>query len=266
MEPLPRNTPGGATRTAPGSTSGVAAPAEAVAVQRWLDHRRNIGDTPDHLAQELIAAGWSADAAAATALRSLRSSDHHRLAYGTLTVSAGFAALAGATSMHLLLMGDPDPYLLAEAVTVFVAAAPIAVWSFLSTRSLEQRSAHAVWSPARRAWFAALALCTAIVGIIRLLVYVHGAALALTGATGDPLDLTDLAQVAVSVCVALPLYLWSYREWRRSALLVSGLRDPITPPLPPAGGRPRPPSSGGAPSTGSAICPPVPSGPWTPAR
>lgn len=249
MEPLPR-TPD----------------SEAVAIQRWLDHRRNVGDTPDHLAQDLIAEGWSADAAADTALRSLRSSDHHRLAYATLTVSAGFSALAGATAMHMLLEGAPDPYMLAEAVTVFVAATPIAAWSALSTRSLELRSAHAVWSPSRRAWFAALATCTAVVGIIRLLVYVHGAALALTGATGQALDVTDLAQVAVSVCVALPLYLWSFREWRRSALLLSGLRDPLTPPLPPAGGHhaasrpPRPPVQQG----GTQTPPPIPSRPCTP--
>lgn len=218
------------------------------ALRLWLDRRRNAGDTPDRIAEDLVAAGWNADAAADVAVASLRSSDRHRLAYGVLTVSAGFAALAAATSLHLLLVHDPDGSWmaasrardLAEALTVLAAAAPTAAWSFRWTRSIEASSAHAVWSPARRSWFGALAACTAVIGLVRLLVYVYGAALALTGASGEPLSVVDLAQVAVSVAVALPLLWWSAREWRRSALLVSGLRDP-------------------QPGTTA----PVPSGPWT---
>jgi hypothetical protein len=227
------------------------------ALRSWLDRRRNAGDTPDRIAEDLVAAGWNADAAAGAALSSLRSSDRHRLAYGALTVSVGLAALAGATSMHLLLRGEAgDPYALAEAITVLVAATPVAGWSARVARDVEGRSAHATWSPSRRWWFGALALCTAVVGIVRVLVYVHDAALSLTGASSEPLTATALAQVAVSVGVAVPLFWWALREWRRSALLVSGLRDPQ-----PFG----PTSTGPAPSGPQQDGPPpVPSWPWTP--
>ena len=72
-----------------------------------------------------------------------------------------------------------------------------------------------------------------MVGIVRLITYVHAVITSLVTATPQPLYGEDLAQVAVSLGVAVPLFWWSFNEWRRSNLVISGLR-------------PAPPTEGGA--------------------
>jgi hypothetical protein len=195
-------------------------------VQRWLDGRRNVGETPDHIADELVGSGWNADVAATAALRSLRSSDRRSLLYGTLTVSVGLAALCLATTLHLVIRPDGNAVELAWAITVLTAAAPVAAFAARRAWVAEQESAHVVWSPSRRGWFGALALCTGLVGIVRILTYVYEVAASITGASATPLTAGELAQVLVSVSVTVPLFWWSSSEWRRSMVLVSGLTDP----------------------------------------
>jgi hypothetical protein len=192
---------------------------------RWLAARRNAGATPAEITTELVAAGWDADQAASWSLRSLRSADHHHLVYAAVTWMTGIAALSGATSLDLLIAGNPDPVALAAAFTFFVSTTPLAVWALVSMDRVERTSRHAVWSPAKRLWFATLATCSGLVGIVRLLHFVYVVAASLTGARLEPLDIEAVAQVCVTVGVALPLFVWSIREWRRSALLISGLRE-----------------------------------------
>jgi hypothetical protein len=197
----------------------------AFADTSWLTARRNAGATPADITTELVAEGWSADQAAAAALRSLRSSDYHQLTYAGVTWMTGIAALSGATSLHLLIADNPDPVGLAVAFTIFVSTMPLAIWACIAKQRVEERSRHAIWSPARRLWFATLALCSGLVGMVRLLHFVYVVAASLTGARPEPLDIEAVAQVAVTVGVALPLCWWSATEWRRSALLVSGLSE-----------------------------------------
>ncbi|HKY15741.1 MAG TPA: hypothetical protein VJM33_12520 [Microthrixaceae bacterium] len=192
---------------------------------QWLTVQRNAGATPADITTTLVANGWNADQAASWSLRSLRSTDYHHLTYAGVTWMTGIAALSGATSLHYLIDGNPNPVALACAVTFFVSTVPLAVWAMINMRRVEERSAHAVWSPARRLWFATLATCSGLVGLVRLLHFVYIVAASLTGARAEPLDIEAVAQVAVTVGVSLPLFWWSMQEWRHSALLISGLSD-----------------------------------------
>ncbi len=191
----------------------------------WLTARRNAGATPADITTELVASGWNADQAARFSLRSLRSTDYHHLIYAGVTWMTGIAAISGATALHFLIDSNPNPTALATAVTLFISTLPLAIWAHVAMRRLESESRHAVWSPDRRLWFATLATCSGIVGMARLLHFVYEVAASLTGARSQPLDIEAVSQVAVTVGVALPLFWWSVTEWRRSALLISGLSD-----------------------------------------
>jgi hypothetical protein len=194
-------------------------------LRNWLTERRNAGETPADIAADLVRSGWDADTSARVALRSLRSADRQTLTYATLCLCAGFAALGTASSGHLLLAGNPEPMTLTTMLTLALVATPIAITAALGARRAEQRSTFVMWSPARRGWFGALALCTGLVGIVRLLGYVFGAIATLTGAVDDDFSVVAALQVLVSLSVALPLFVVSFREWRRSNLVIAALSD-----------------------------------------
>jgi membrane protease YdiL (CAAX protease family) len=209
--------------------SGPAAPAgpfpTAVDLDRWLVIRRNDGATPAEIATQLVRSGWSADAAAAVALRSLRRADRRPLLWFSLCWAAGLAAVGLTTSLHQLLGEVPDRPLAALALTVSLVMAPIAAGCAVLARRVVEQSDLAVWSPDRRAWFGTLAACTAVVGLVRLIAYLYAVVASLVAATEQPLYGRDLAQVGVSLAVALPLFWWSFTEWRRSNVAISGLRE-----------------------------------------
>lgn len=194
-------------------------------VGRFLVARRNAGVTPDEITRDLVAGGWSADRAAATALRSLRRTDHHSLLYWTLTFSAGFAALATASSLHLAMRpaAQRSALALASWITIALVAAPLAAVAAHFAGRAERRSAHAVWSPTRRTLFGTLATITAVVGLGRLLTYVFEVVAATVGVPGYELSAGSFAQVVVSLGVSVPLFSWALLEWRRSNLLIRGL-------------------------------------------
>ncbi len=205
-----------------------AAPWDPFGLQRWLTERRNAGVRPDAIAAELVGAGWDADGAARISLRSLRSSDRQTLTYAALTLSAGLAALGAATSAHLIVDGNPDPVLLTCMLTMWLIATPIAVVVGCAARRVESRSSFVMWSGARRGWYGTLALCTGLVGIGRLLHYVFAAIATLTGASSGEFTAAAAAQVGLSLAVSIPMFLWSFREWRRSNLVISALSsDPV---------------------------------------
>ncbi len=186
----------------------------------WLVEQRNEGRTPDDIATSLVASGWDADSAARTSLRSLRAVDRQTLTYASLTVSSGVAALSTASAVHLGLAGNPDPIALTWAITVALVAAPIALLLGRHARRVERRSDFVLWSASRRGWFGALALCTGTVGVARLVTYLFSAVATLTGASEESFDLVAAAQVLVSLGAAVPLFLWSLHEWRRSDLVM----------------------------------------------
>ena len=159
------------------------------------------------------------------ARRSLRRSDHHRVLYGTLCWSVGLGALGLATGLHQLLADTPDPEWAALAFTLAVVLLPLAGWCLWSAQQVEASSAHAVWSPTRRMWFATLAACTAIIGLIRLITYVYLVIAAMTGARATPLTPDDQFQVLISLAIVVPLFVWSFHEWRRSDVVLSGLKE-----------------------------------------
>lgn len=215
--------PGTATRDPWAPASHQALLGDHLRLQRWLTERRNAGVRPDAIAATLVAAGWDADSAASTSLRSLRSSDRQTLTYAALNLSAGLAALGAATSAHLIVDGNPDPILLTCMLTMWLIATPIAVVVWCAARRIEARSSFVMWSGARRGWYGALALCTGFVGIGRLLHYVFDAIATITGARPGQFTVAAAAQVALSLAVSIPMFLWSFREWRRSNLVISAL-------------------------------------------
>jgi hypothetical protein len=194
-------------------------------VGQWLVERRNAGETPAEITTELVARGWDADVAADTARRSLRRSDLHRALYGTLCWSIGLGALGLATGLHQVLADTPSPQLAAISFTLAVVLLPLGAWCAWTARSVEEASAHAVWSPTRRMWFGTLASLTAVIGLVRLITYVYLMIASLTGARATPLAPEDQLQVLVSLGIVVPLFAWSFREWRRSDVVISGLRD-----------------------------------------
>ncbi|MFV0316961.1 MAG: hypothetical protein ACK5O2_08365 [Microthrixaceae bacterium] len=207
-----------------------SAPVESARVgqqdaRAYLTERRNEGVTPERITRELITNGWDADTAGRAALRSLRRADHHSLLYWSLTFSAGFAALATASALHLALIpaDERSAMALATWITVALVAAPLAAVSAHFARRVEAASSHAVWSPTRRALFGTLAGVTAVVGLGRLLTYVFEAVAAMVGVEGYELTSASLPQVIVSLAVSVPLFTWSLIEWRRSNVLIRGL-------------------------------------------
>lgn len=194
---------------------------------QFLTERRNAGVTPDAITRELIANGWSADSAAAAALRSLRRTDQHGLLYWTLTFSAGFAALATASALHLAMIPETQRSALSLAIwiTIALVALPLALVSGHFAKQVEAHSAYATWSPTRRALFGTLSGVTAVIGVGRLLTYVFEAVAATVGVAGYELTPASLPQVIVSIAVSVPLFTWALLEWRRSNVLIRGLGE-----------------------------------------
>lgn len=190
---------------------------------QWLIDQRNAKATPDEITTRLISNGWDADSAARASLRSLRSSDRHTLTYAALNLSTGLAALGLATALHLLIAGNPDPHALTWMLTMTVITTPIAAVSGYFTHRAERTSDFVMWSPSRRGWFGALAVCTGIVGLVRLIAYVYNAIATLTGASTERFSLESASQVVVSTAISIPLFVWSFIQWRRSNLVISAL-------------------------------------------
>lgn len=223
LDPRPGPSPSGPSASGPARVQW-----SGTDVGHWLAQRRNAGDTPAEIATLLVRHGWDADAAADTSLRSLRRSDRHRVLYATLCWSVGLAALGLATGLHQVLSPhlDHDARVTAAfSFTLVVVLGPLAGFCAWSAKRTEAESPHAVWSPTRRMWFGTLALCTATVGLIRLVTYVYRMIAAMVGARDMALEPSDQFQVVVSLAVAVPLLVWSFLEWRRSDVVISGLRE-----------------------------------------
>lgn len=197
--------------------------AQPPVLAQWLVLRRNAGATPAEITTELVTAGWDADRAARASLGSLRSADRQSLLYAAATITAGVGAATAGSSAHLIIAGNPRPLELTTMLTVCLVALPIAAVSIVATRRVEQRSRFVLWSPSRRTWFGALALCTGAIGIVRLLSYLYLAIATITGASTEPFSVEAAAQVVASLAIAIPLFVWSFREWRRSNLVISAL-------------------------------------------
>lgn len=108
-----------------------------------------------------------------------------------------------------------------------VVAAPISVTGMVWARRIEATEPHAIWSPSRRTLFATLALCTAVVGVIRLLAHTFNLVAASLGAYGYDFTPASLAQVMITLGLATPLFAWSLMEWRRSNVALRLVTKPV---------------------------------------
>ena len=64
-----------------------------------------------------------------------------------------------------------------------------------------------------------------MIGLIRLITYVYLVIAAMTGARATPLTPDDQFQVLISLAIVVPLFVWSFHEWRRSDVVLSGLKE-----------------------------------------
>lgn len=213
----------------PASGQTMASPATGLALAGWLTQRRNEGATPDQISRQLVDSGWNADAAAQVALRSLRTSDRHRMVYSATCWGTGIATLGIGTALHLALQAEANPLDIAFFVTLMVVAAPIAVAGIVWSRRIEATEPHAIWSPTRRTLFATLALCTGVVGIFRMLSYTFNLVAASLGAEGYDFTPASLVQVLITLGLAVPLFWWSVLEWRRSNVALRLMTRPVRP-------------------------------------
>ena len=208
------------------STTTQPNPTTPRSTGQWLVDQRNAGATPEEIADLLVRAGWSADAAADTALRSLRSVDRHRLLYHGLCWGAGLGSLALGSALHLAIANPQhldDRTTMALAITVAIVLLPIAATCGYFVHRVEHEDRFAVFSPTRRTLFGWLAGCTAVVGISRLITYLYQLVSSLVGASGEDLGIDAFGQVAVTLVIAVPLFAWSIVQWRRSNVALRSL-------------------------------------------
>ncbi len=196
----------------------------AASLQAWLVEHRNRGTTPDRVAAELVANGWDADAAARVAMRSAAiggpGDPELRCAHPRRRARRARRGRRDAPRARR----EPGPVAAhLDAVDRGRGGADHRRCGLVGPRGPGAFSRFVMWSPSRRGWFGALALCTGAVGLVRLLGYVFAAIATLTGASDRPFTAVAAAQVAVSLAVAVPLFVWSLREWRRSNLVISAL-------------------------------------------
>jgi hypothetical protein len=139
----------------------------------------------------------------------------HGLAYGVLLWSLGFAALALGSSLHLVLEAafrdDRASWALANWLTVFVCTIPFVLYAHHQVQGIEREDPLARLSSTRDTLTLTLLWAAALVGIIRLLVFVHQTItdLVVHRSTSDLIP--NLAHVSVVVLIAGGVFLWTWR-------------------------------------------------------
>lgn len=180
----------------------------------WLDEQEQQLVHPALVEESLRRAGWLPQHAAIEAARYRTRFNEHPLGYSALLVSTGLAALSLGTVGHALAAGLNGPVsrnTLGFWLTLFLVSGAFVVPGLLWAFRVDREDPVAVWSNPRRSLSEALIWGCGIVGFARLFWY--GAQLVgrLVGATWAHGTLAaDLANVAVTIGIALPVGWWAY--------------------------------------------------------
>jgi hypothetical protein len=205
-------------------------PESAGALADWLDTCEAELLHPTLVEQRLRRQGWAPAPAAATADGYRRRFNEHALGYSALLVTTGVAALAAGTAGHLLtngLNGRVNRNDLAIWLTLALCVLPFAAWAHVWAARVDRDDPVAVWSRSRRALAQTLLVACATVGAVRLLIYTArliGALIGASWAAGGSLW-AGAINVGITLVIALPLGLWSYRFLHRF-----DAEDPTAPP------------------------------------
>jgi hypothetical protein len=139
----------------------------------------------------------------------------HGLAYAVLLWSLGLSALALGSSLHLVLQAafreQEASWALANWLTLFVCTVPFVLYAHHQVVRIEQEDPLARLSSTRDTLSQVLLWAAAVVGIARLLIFVHQTISALVVHRSADELLPNLAHVSVVVLVAGGVYLWTWR-------------------------------------------------------
>jgi hypothetical protein len=217
MPPSPQGTPDGSATVLPDE------------LRAWVSGAAANGWTKEQVRAWLYSSGWSGPATevamaefVATAppapfnLRPPRPerANKHGLAYGVLFWSLGLAALSAGSSLHLILEAafrdEQASWVLANWLTLFVCTIPFFLFARREVTKIEREDPLARLSTTRDTLGLTLLWAAALVGILRLLVFVHQAITSLVvDRSADDL-LPNLAHVSVVVLLAGGVYLWTW--------------------------------------------------------
>jgi hypothetical protein len=220
---------------------GSSATVLPVELRDWVAGAAANGWTRDQTRAWLYSSGWSAPATEAALQEFARlqppipfnvrpprpeKAHKHGLAYAVLLWSLGLSALALGSSLHLVLQAafrdDEASWALANWLTLFVCSVPFVLYAHHQVVRIEQEDPLARLSSTRDTLSQVLLWAAAIVGVVRLLVFVHQTISALVVHRSVDDLLPNLAHVSVVVLIAGGVYLWTWR-FRHAA---SGERPP----------------------------------------
>jgi hypothetical protein len=142
-------------------------------------------------------------------------SHKHGLAYSVLLWSLGLSALSLGSSLHLVLgaafRSEQASWVLANWLTLFVCTIPFFLFAQHQVARIEADDPLARYSSTRDVLSLTLLWAAAIVGVARLLIFVHQTITALV-VDRDTSDLVpNLAHVSVVVLLAGGVYLWTWQ-------------------------------------------------------
>lgn len=196
----------------------------------WVAGAAANGWTRDQARAWLLSSGWSGPAtdAALERFAALQppmpfqarpprpdQAHRHTLAYSVLLWSLGIAALSLGSSLHLVLQAafrdQQASWVLANWLTLFVCTVPFVAYAHHKVRQIEAEDPLARLSTTRDRLTLTLLWSAGIVGILRLLVFVHQAITALVVDRSVDDLLPNLAHVSVVVLIAGGVFLWTWR-------------------------------------------------------
>jgi hypothetical protein len=198
-------------------------------LRAWLSGAAANGWTKEQVRAWLYSSGWSGPAIELALEQFLASAppapfnvrpprperaNKHGLAYGVLLWSLGLATLAAGSSLHLALEAafrdEHASWVLANWLTLFVCTIPFFLFAKREVTKIERDDPLARLSTTRDTLSLTLLWACALVGIVRLLVFVHQAITSLVVDRSATDLLPNLAHVSVVVLLAGGVYLWTW--------------------------------------------------------
>jgi hypothetical protein len=199
-------------------------------ISTWLDGCEHDLVHPGRVEDQLRRQGWAPVQATAIADGYRKRFNEHTLGYSALLVTTGVSALALGTVGHILtgaLNGPLHRQSLAMWLSVLTCVLPFAAWAHRWALRADRDDPVAVWSRPRRTLAITLLWACGVVGGARLLMYATQLISELVKAPGSRDDslLAGAINVSISLSIALPVALWSYRFLHRF-----DSEDPTAPP------------------------------------